>query len=93
MEVDQAAIQGEEGTGYEGPEKGPFECSNCEYFKNDYCHNKLMMARSQRPKGKTGEVQVEPNGCCEYIERVGTKKTTAFDTFKQAHQSRQKAKE
>lgn len=93
MEVDQSAIQGEAGTGYEGPDKGPFACHNCEYFKNDYCSNKLMMERSKQPKGNTGLVQVDANGCCEYIERVGGKKSTAFDTFKQAHQTRTKAKE
>lgn len=93
MEVDQSAIQGEAGTGYEGPDKGPFACGNCEYFKDGSCGQKLMMARSKQPKTDDGRVKVDPKGCCEYIERVGGKKSTAFDTFKQAHQTRTKAKE
>lgn len=70
MDIDQSAVKGESGTGYENPDgKGPFECSNCNYFKNDYCSQPIMMKRSKQPRGKTGLVQVDMHACCEYVER------------------------
>lgn len=74
-DIDQSAVRGEPGTGFEKRgAKGPFECGNCEYFKNDHCRNKIMMARSKQPKGNDGSVLVAPQDCCEYIERLGGKK-------------------
>lgn len=70
QQIDSTQVQGEPGTGYEGPEKGPFECSNCEYF-NGTCGQKTMMARSRLPKTPEGRVKVDPKGCCEYVERKG----------------------
>jgi len=71
--INQAAIKGEKDTGYEGPEGGAFRCSNCEYFDavNDSCGQKDMMEKSKRPKLPSGRVEVEPGGCCEYIDRKG----------------------
>lgn len=75
MEINQSAIHGEPQTGYEGPEKGPFECANCEYFRksDNSCGQKDMMAHSKRAKLKDGRVKVEPKGCCEFVSRIGQK--------------------
>ena len=49
---------------YFGPEKGPFLCGNCEYFKRDgetddgYCRNEQVQA------------QVELAGCCNLFEQI-----------------------
>lgn len=69
-------IKGEPFTGYEGPDgKGEFECENCEYF--DYnsisCGQKTMMAKSTRPRLPNGRVITHPEGCCEFVNRVGKK--------------------
>lgn len=77
--VNQSAIKGEPGTGYEprvinGVDKGPFECGNCHYFtKPDLCGQKDMMKNSEQPRSDDGKVILKfgPLDCCEYIERVG----------------------
>lgn len=71
--VKQSAVLGEEGTGYEGPEGGEFECGNCKFFDEETvsCGQKDMMAKSKRPKIPNGRVVVHPDGCCEYVDRVG----------------------
>lgn len=74
MEIKASQVKGEAGTGYEGPDKGLFQCQNCEYFRNGSCGNELMMERSKLPKTENGRVIVSPEGCCEYIDRVGTKR-------------------
>lgn len=77
--IDQSAVKGEPGTGYENPDgKGPFACHNCEYFKAGSCGQKLMRARSQQPRTPDGRVKVDPNGCCEYVERLGEDDATAY---------------
>lgn len=69
--INERAIKGEKGTGYEGPEGGAFRCSNCEYFSatNDSCGQEDMMRESRREKLPSGRIAVEPGGCCEYVER------------------------
>ena len=71
MQINEKAIKGEEGTGYEGPEGGAFRCSNCEYFNSstDGCHQKDMKEKSKRQRLPSGDVLVQPGGCCEYIDR------------------------
>lgn len=72
----QSQVQGEPGTGYESPKNlGEFECENCAYFdsKTSSCGQPTMKARSKRPKLENGRVKVEPEGCCEYVKRVGRK--------------------
>lgn len=71
MSINEKAIKGEEGTGYEGPEGGAFRCSNCNYFNptTDGCHQEDMKKKSKRPRLPSGDVLVQPGGCCEYIER------------------------
>lgn len=73
MAVNDAAVKGEKDTGFEKRgSKGPFECANCEYFKNgNSCTQKDMVAKSKQPKWPDGSVVVEGPDCCEYIERVG----------------------
>jgi len=68
--IDDAAVHGEKGTGYEGPGDGPFRCSNCEYFNasTDGCSGKNMRKMSERPKLPSGDVKVDANGCCVYFE-------------------------
>jgi len=72
-EVKQSSVLGEEGTGYEGPEGGPFECENCTFFDADTvsCGQKDMMAKSKRPKIPNGRVVVHPEGCCEWVDTIG----------------------
>lgn len=75
MEIEQSAVKGESGTGYEPPAgKGAFQCSNCEYFRDNSCGQKIMMDKSQQPKLPNGRVRVAAAGCCEYISRAGSKK-------------------
>jgi len=70
--VDQSAVKGEKGTGYEAPgDKGPFQCSNCSYFSAGLCSQPIMMRVSKMPKNGRGLVRVAPTGCCEYVDRVG----------------------
>lgn len=74
--VRQSAIKGEPGTGYESPDgKGEFECENCHYFDLDDhgCDQKDMKAKSKRKRLIDGRVLVEPEGCCEFVDRVGRK--------------------
>jgi hypothetical protein len=71
MDIDASEVKGEPGTGYEGPEGGPFQCSNCRYFKDGSCGQETMMERSAQPKTADGRVQVDPAGCCEYVDRAG----------------------
>lgn len=75
VHINAFAIKGEKGTGFEprivnGVDKGPFECANCEYFKNNSCGQKDMIAKSKQPL-KNGRREVKPEDCCEYVERVG----------------------
>ena len=69
--LNEAAIKGEKGTGYEGPAGGAFRCSNCEYFNvsTDGCSQEDMKKESKRPRLPSGDVLVEPGGCCEYVDR------------------------
>ena len=72
--VDQSKIHGEPGTGYEGPKGlGEFECGNCRYFDpaSSSCGQSTMKAKSKRPRLKNGRVEVDAEGCCEYVERIG----------------------
>ena len=77
--INQSAIGGEPGTGYEGPAGGIFECENCEYFDPDTvsCGQDDMVKNSKRPKidrkGST-RVVVHPEGCCEYVKRINKEK-------------------
>lgn len=74
IQIDSSHVKGEPGTGYEGPEKGPFSCSNCEYFSKGSCGQSTMMERSKLPKTENGRVVVDPQGCCEYVDRKSQKK-------------------
>ena len=69
IQINSAAVHGEPGTGYEGPEDGPFTCSTCEYFKDGSCGQKDFMEKSKRPKTSEGRVKVDPKGCCVYHEK------------------------
>ena len=71
-QIDSSHVKGEVGTGYEGPDnKGPFSCSNCEYFHHGSCGQETMMERSKLPRTENGRVVVDPQGCCEYVDRLG----------------------
>lgn len=76
VHINAFAIKGEKGTGYEASNGlGEFECENCEYFKksNSSCGQKDMKEKSKLPRTSDGRVKVDPEGCCEYVERVGRK--------------------
>lgn len=70
--VDQSAIKGEPGTGFEKRgDKGPFQCGNCHFFRAGFCDNKIMRQRSRQPKNAEGYVKVGAQDCCEYVTRIG----------------------
>jgi hypothetical protein len=72
--VRQSAIKGEPGTGYESPgDLGEFECENCRYFdeRDNGCDQADMKAKSKRKRLRDGRILVEPEGCCEYVDRMG----------------------
>jgi hypothetical protein len=74
VHINQFAIKGQKGTGYEDPgTKGEFSCRNCEYFRasNSSCGQRDMKEKSTNPKTSDGRVKVDPLGCCEYVEREG----------------------
>ena len=74
--INSASVKGEPGTGYEpGGDKGEFECENCRYFRmmDHSCGQKDMMRRSKLERTDEGRVLVDPEGCCEYVDRVGRK--------------------
>lgn len=73
--INAAAVKGEPGTGYEAEDGlGEFECANCRYFTPpNGCNQKDMKANSKLPRLFTGRVKVDPEGCCEYVDRVGRK--------------------
>ena len=70
--INEAAIKGEPGTGFEKlGTKGPFKCGNCKYFHNSSCGQEDMIKLSKEPRTKDGRVVVAAGDCCEYIERTG----------------------
>ena len=70
VQINSEAVHGEPGTGYEGPEDGPFSCSTCEYFRSsdNSCGQKDFMEKSKRSKISEGRVKVDAKGCCIYHE-------------------------
>lgn len=79
--IDSSKVKGEPGTGYEAAEgKGPFQCGNCHYFRPSEasCGQATMVQVSKLPRTTGGRVQVEAAGCCEYVERKGSARRTAF---------------
>jgi hypothetical protein len=68
--INDAHVHGERGTGYQGPDDGPFRCSNCEYFNSstDGCSGEMMKKFSTRRRLPSGDVLVAPHGCCVYFE-------------------------
>ncbi len=68
-------IKGEPITGFEKRgNRGPFECGNCTYFENgDACTQETMKEKSKQPRHPNGDVVVDADDCCEFIERKGRK--------------------
>lgn len=80
MLINIEAIKGEPSTGYEprvvdGVDKGEFECENCSFFKDETCGQPEMIARAKKVgiELKDGRRPVDPEGCCEFVDRVGKK--------------------
>jgi hypothetical protein len=76
MLINIKAIKGEEGTGYEpsvvkGKDLGEFECENCHFFKDGTCGQPDMVAHAKPSDLKNGRRVVDPEGCCEFVDRVG----------------------
>lgn len=70
--INSSEVKGEPGTGYEARgDKGPFQCSNCEYFDaaSKSCGQQTMMSKSKQLKLENGRIKVDPEGCCEYQDR------------------------
>ena len=75
VQINSASVHGETGTGFEkrkqGKFSGPFECMNCEYFKNhNACDQKDMKEKSKQPRHSNGMVVVNGRDCCSFIERM-----------------------
>lgn len=69
--INQHAVRGEQGTGFEKRGNlGPFQCSNCRYFSDGLCRQEDMLRESRQPR-RDGQVEVDKEDCCEFIERVG----------------------
>ena len=67
-------ILGEPKTGYENEDgKGEFECENCHYYdpKDSSCGESNMVKNSRQPMNDRGRREVEPEGCCEFVDRIG----------------------
>ena len=75
LQIEPKAIRGEAGTGYESENGlGEFECENCKFFTApDECGQKDMKQRSKQPRKPNGNVEVDPEGCCEFVWRMGRK--------------------
>jgi hypothetical protein len=74
MLINISGIKGEPGTGYEdGKDKGEFECRNCSFYRlsNSSCGQKEMIEKSKQPVTLDGRRSVDPEGCCEFVDRVG----------------------
>lgn len=69
--IESKHVKGEPGTGFEkGAGRGKFECGNCAYFKNgNACTQEVMKEKSQQRRHENGDVVVDADDCCEYIER------------------------
>lgn len=68
--INESLIKGEPNTGFETGEKGPFCCGNCSYYK-DGCTQKDMIKYSKQPKLSNGNIKVDKDDCCEYVDRKG----------------------
>ena len=68
--INSSGVHGEAGTGYQGPEDGPFRCSACEYFNRttNGCSGENMKKLSNRPRLPSGDIEVDAGGCCVYFE-------------------------
>ena len=73
IHINEANVKGEPGTGYEGEDgKGEFECENCNFYEKDSfsCGQEDMMKVSKRPRvAGNNRVIVDPEGCCDYVDR------------------------
>lgn len=71
LQIDSTKVKGEPGTGFEKRgDKGPFECSSCNYFDGSSCGQETMMKLSKQPKNSKGRPVVSSSDCCEYVDRV-----------------------
>jgi len=74
MLINISDIKGEPGTGFEKEDgKGEFECGNCSFYRssNSSCGHKEMIEKSKQPMTSDGRRSVDPEGCCEFVDRVG----------------------
>lgn len=84
LQIDSAHVKGEPGTGYEGPEGGPFECANCEYFNGRSCGQEDMLRRSKLPRDRENRPITDPHGCCEYVDRKENRDMAMTEAQKKA---------
>lgn len=68
-----------------GKDMGDFACDNCKFFDpdNSSCGKKEMIQRARaqgiklvegkNENGTKGRRTVDPNGCCEFVKRIGKK--------------------
>ena len=79
IQIDPFMVKGEDGTGFEkAADLGEFECENCHFFdkRAGACGQSTMMALSKQPRLADGRVQVGPEDCCEYVDRMGKKESS-----------------
>lgn len=74
IQIDPFSVRGEDGTGFEkAADLGEFECANCHFFDKvaGACNQETMKRLSKQPRLADGRVQVGPEDCCEYVDRMG----------------------
>jgi hypothetical protein len=56
---------------YQGPDQGPFECDNCEYYVDPgNCKRPEVLQEVGDPDGD-GLADVDAKGCCNFFENLG----------------------
>lgn len=55
---------------YMGPDQGPFECDNCEYYHDPgQCEKQEVIA--ELGPGQSGLAPVDAQGCCNFYSKIG----------------------
>jgi hypothetical protein len=53
---------------YMGPDQGPFECDDCQFFNDPSGCTKEEVIQELGDQGD-GTAQVDPKGCCNFFEK------------------------
>lgn len=76
----------------DGKDMGDFDCDNCHWFdaETSSCGKKEMVQRARaqgiklvpgkNENGTKGRRPVDPEGCCEFVDRVGDNEASETET-------------